>query len=164
MIRPMDYADACKVLANLDPVCHRELDVFLGQGSKYYERAQQIASTTGVALVAIQGNEPVMIGGFAMGGRPGIASTFLHHVPREHLDADIKREVVRAMRKAIRMIMDPQGKAQIAGIHRVECWSAVGDDERAVKLYTSCGLRLEHKFECYGVNREPVWLYSKVAG
>jgi hypothetical protein len=163
MIAQMTREAAQQVLANLDEECSYELNQVLGADWDINQYADALLANAGIAMAAYEDDAAKFIGGFTWSQRPGVASTFLHHVPAKAMSNEIKREAIFAMRKAIKAITTPRNEGSWPPIWRVDCWSALGDVESTVRLYKAVGLTFEHQFDQYTVWRGPIWLFSKLA-
>lgn len=163
MIVGMTPEHAIEVLSNLDPLCEYELSSLLGPQWEPQNYAGVLVNAPALTLAACDDTGAKVIGGFTWSTRPGVASTFLHHVRSEEITPELKRELVFGMRRAIRAIMTPVDGSPWPPIWRVDCWTALGDNALTVRLYNLVGLELDHKFEQYTVDRGPVWLFSKLA-
>ena len=154
----MTRADGAEVLADLDPIYRGELRVMHGDGWEPKHYLDWLMAAPGGKWVVLQDDAPVIVGGLLQLARPGTAQTNLMMVRKQRIGREARVEAVRAMRKVIE-----GGLSAATGLHRIECWTSCGDRPEVVKFLEAVGLEHEHRFECWGAQREPVWLYSVTA-
>lgn len=155
----MTRADAAAVLADLDPIYTAELRAFHGSNWDPKRHLDYLMNVPGGKWTVWQGDEPVICGGMMQLSRPGTGQTFLLMVRKNRIGRGARLEAVKAMRKVI-----TSGLNEKTGLHRIECWTAFGGRPDVAKFLETIGLVREHVFPCWGANREPVWLYSTIAG
>lgn len=155
----MTRADGAEVLADLDPIYRGELGVVHGDGWEPKHYLDWLTAAHGGKWVVVQDDAPVIVGGLLQIARPGTANTVLLMVRKQRIGREARIEAVRAMQQVI-----ANGLGEATGLHRIDCWTSCGDQPEVVKFLEAVGLKLEHRFACWGAKREPVWLYSVTAG